>query len=242
MSHSAANLRRPSFLDGVGGEPSVSPANFGADHRDRGSSLRRAESAGLRMVPVEAPPIVEEDPHLSLPEEIQLPHGTTPAMPPVFTPPVVMAPPPPVIDLSRLEAAVDRLRMLSDRLAADVRADAVEVAIMLARKIVEGEITVNVDKLLGTVRSAVRRLGESRRITVRLCPEDAEAINAAIGNNTSELAAGGVARIEVMAEPSFGRGDCVVDGDLGSVDARLDTRFGELRRALIDGAAEEQNA
>jgi hypothetical protein len=231
-------------MDGVGLEPSVTPAFFGSsDLREQigRAPARRAEplaGPGLRSVPVPAPPPLEEDPHLSLSEEIQLPHGTAPVMPPAFTPPMMA--PPPVIDLSRLEAAVDRLRMLSDRLTAEVRADAVEVAIMLARKIVEGEITVNVDRLLSTVRSAVRRLGESRRITVRLCPQDAEAINNATSRNMAELSGGGVALIEVVAEPSFGRGDCVVDGDLGSVDARLDTRLHELRRALLDGAAEEQ--
>lgn len=229
---SASNMRRPSFMAGVGGEPRVERAVFGSELRD--------QSARLRSIPAPAPANMPEDAP-EIPEGILLPHGSTPAAPaaPVFTPPAP-PPPPPTLDTSRLEAAVNSLRMLSDRLTAEVRADAVEVAMLLARKIVEGEITANPDRLLGTVRSAVRRLGESRRISVRLCPEDAEAVNNATQRNGSELSGGGVARVEVVADPTLTRGDCVVDGELGSVDARLDTRLGELRRALSDSAVEEQ--
>jgi flagellar assembly protein FliH len=136
-----------------------------------------------------------------------------------------------------MDAAVDRLRMLSDRLAADMRNDALEVAMMLARKIVEGELTTNVDKMMGTVRSAVRRLGESRRITVRLCPEDAELLTKE-NKQPGDVAGLSAARVEVVADPALGRGDCLVEGDLGSVDGRQDTRFAELRRVIAEDAAE----
>ena len=228
---SASTMRRPAFMAAVGAEPTVQPAFFGAELREA-----TREAGRLRTMPMPAP--MNEGPEL--PEEILLPHGTSPAAPPapVFVPPVLVPPPPPTLDTSRLEAAVDRLRMLSDRLTAEVRADAVEVAMMLARKIVESEITANPDRLLSQVRSAVRRLGESRRISVRLCPEDAEAVNTATNRNSSELG-GGVARVEIVADATLSRGDCVVDGELGSVDGRLDTRLHELRRALTDPAVEE---
>ena len=240
-SHSAASFRRPSFMAGMDVAPSVTLANFGGGGSLRDKPADRLRDAGrVRAMSFDtaasSPTLEPELEGEPLPEEIHLPAGATHAAPaPVFVPQVVVPPPPPPVDLSRLEAAVDRLRMLSDRLAAEVRADAVEVAIMLARKIVEGEITMNVDRLLGSVRSAVRRVGESRRIIVRLCPEDAEALNAATKGNYAELG-GGVARVEIISDASFGRADCVVEGDLGEVDARLDSRLNELRRALTDGA------
>lgn len=233
-THTSAAFRRPSFMAHMDAQQVITPAFASAAFGGGGRQPDRIRDASrLRGLPVEAA-LPEPEPEM-LPEEIHLPAGMAPASHTPFVPPVVLPPPPPTVDLSRLEAAVDRLRNLSDRLAAEVRADAVEVAILLARKIVEDEITMNVDRLLGTVRSAVRRLGESRRITVRLCPEDAEALNAATNSNTTELG-GGVARVEIIADASFGRADCVVEGDLGSVDARLDTRLNELRRALSDGA------
>lgn len=229
MSHISAIPRLPSFLQGYQSEtPVISPAFSG--------ELRSQSAAGgrVRMVPSEVTARTVDVAPQVLPEEILL-HQTLAASAAAHAAPP--PPPAPVVDMSRMDAAVDRLRMLSDRLAADMRNDALEVAMMLARKIVEGELTTNVDKMMGTVRSAVRRLGESRRITVRLSPEDAELLSK--GNQpSSELGGLSAAKVEVVADAALGRGDCLVEGDLGSVDARLDTRFAELRRAIAEDAAE----
>jgi flagellar biosynthesis/type III secretory pathway protein FliH len=42
-----------------------------------------------------------------------------------------------------------------------------------------------------------------------------------------------------VAEPSLGRGDCLVEGEVGSVDGRIATRLEELRRALAEEHLEE---
>jgi hypothetical protein len=228
MSHISATPRLPTFLQGYQSEtPVISPA-FSGELRSQSAAAR------LRMVPPEtAASRAAEVPPQALPEEILLHQAMAASAAPHAPPP----PPAVVVDMSRMDAAVDRLRMLSDRLAADMRNDALEVAMMLARKIVEGELTTNVDKMMGTVRSAVRRLGESRRITVRLCPEDAELLTKE-NKQPGDVAGLSAARVEVVADPALGRGDCLVEGDLGSVDARLDTRFAELRRVIAEDAAE----
>jgi flagellar assembly protein FliH len=148
--------------------------------------------------------------------------------------------------------------MLSDRLASEARSDALELGLMIARKVVEGELAVNADRLISVVKSAVSRVGESRRIVVHLAPEDADVLNghgqtghAGAKDSTEGGAAPvaapspierlgrGAAKIEVVADPSLSRGDCVVEGDHLSVDARLDAKFAEIRRALMESAWEE---
>jgi flagellar assembly protein FliH len=42
-----------------------------------------------------------------------------------------------------------------------------------------------------------------------------------------------------MADAALERGDCLVEGDVGSVDGRVATRIEELRRALADEHLEE---
>jgi flagellar biosynthesis/type III secretory pathway protein FliH len=44
--------------------------------------------------------------------------------------------------------------------------------------------------------------------------------------------------VEIVADPSLGRGDCLVEGDLVTVDGRINARIEELRRVLDAGAAE----
>jgi flagellar biosynthesis/type III secretory pathway protein FliH len=85
----------------------------------------------------------------------------------------------------------------------------------------------------------VKRLGESRKIAVHLSPTDARALSAVIEERGPQaVASATIAKVEIVADGSLGRGDCLVEGDLVTVDGRIGARLEELRRAL-DAAAEE---
>ncbi len=137
----------------------------------------------------------------------------------------------------RLGQATRSLRHTADRLAAEARSDALEIGFMVARRILETDLQANVEHLVGLVRSAIRRLGESRQIKLNMCPEDARLITEYLEKDGArEISA---AQIDVVADPSLHRGDCVVVGDLGTVDGRINTRLEELRQALQAGNWEE---
>jgi len=134
--------------------------------------------------------------------------------------------------------AVRALRLEAERLAEQARADALEVAFQVAARILETEVRVNPETLFSLVRSALRKAGDSRRIAVRLCPADAATLEAGFERlGRGDLTA---ARVEIVADPTLGPGDCVVETDFGQVDGRLATRLGEARRAVrsaIEGGA-----
>ncbi len=137
--------------------------------------------------------------------------------------------------MEKVSAAVETLRAHADRLAEQARSDAIEIGFQVARKILEVELHHSPEALFALVRAAVRRAGESRRIAVRVSPEDAtllqsDAGRAALDGLTS-------ARIELVSDPGLQRGDCAVDTDFGQVDGRLGTRLAEIRRA-VDAASE----
>ncbi len=158
--------------------------------------------------------------------------------------------PPTVIDMQkvadevseRIGSAAQFLRQAAERLAAEARSDALEVGFMVARRILETDLTANVEHLVGLVRSAIRRLGESRHIKLQLCPDDARLIEEALKNDGAQaISSVAAAQIEVVADASLQRGDCVVAGDLGTVDGRINTRLDELRHALQAGTWEESS-
>jgi hypothetical protein len=157
----------------------------------------------------------------------------------VVFPPVAAAPVPGVAETAaRVELAVERLRTLGEKLAAEARADALEVALAVARRIVETELTVNLDAQVAFIRTAIRRLGESRSFTLRLNPTQAARMES---DGRSELvASAGAARIEIVPDASLALGDCLVDGDLGSIDGRLSSRFEEIRRTVLAALVEAQ--
>ncbi|HEY0713346.1 MAG TPA: FliH/SctL family protein, partial [Polyangia bacterium] len=214
------NLRLPSFLVGVNVERKVETAGFLGEHRramakaaslDGSADVRRAEAAAAAPVEefFEVPGL---EPSAAMANAMAVMQQQQQPPPP---------PPAPVIDMSRIEAAIDRLRLLSERLAAEARSDALELGLMIARKVVEGELSVNADRLIGVVKTAVGRVGESRRIAVHLAPEDVSLLNGgpgiegeppAVPNALARLSRG-AATIEIVADPSLSRGDCVVEGD-----------------------------
>ena len=79
----------------------------------------------------------------------------------------------------RLAKAVGELRRHGERLAEQATADALEMALLIARRILEAELTTNPAALTGADPLGDRRLGEARKIQLRLCPADAAAVQAA---------------------------------------------------------------
>jgi len=136
---------------------------------------------------------------------------------------------------NRLGSAVEMLRTTSERLGAEARSDALEVGFLIAKRILETELTTSPEPLVALVRSTIRRLGEARKMAVRLSPGDAEAVNAILAaRGPSAVSTVATAQVEVVADASLERGDCVVESDVGSVDGRIATRLEELRRALAE--------
>src|SRR3954463_11736414 len=125
---------------------------------------------------------------------------------------------------SRLGSAVEMLRTTSEKLAAEARSDALEVGFLIARRILETELTTSPEPLVALVRSTIRRLGEARKMLIKLSPADAEAVNAVLGaRGPVALTTVTTAQIEVVAEGSLEPGDVLVEGDVGSVDGRVAT-------------------
>lgn len=132
---------------------------------------------------------------------------------------------------ARVGAAIEMLRSQSAHLAEQARADALEIGFAVARAILAAEIRQSPEALFSLVRAAVQRAGDSRRVVVRVAPEDLELLRGETGIARADAFS---ARVELAGDLSLGRGDCVVEADFGKIDGRLETRLSELRRA-VDG-------
>jgi flagellar biosynthesis/type III secretory pathway protein FliH len=147
-------------------------------------------------------------------------------------------PPPPSLMTSdnaeRLGRAIEMLRLTTDRVGASVAANALEIGVMIARRILEAELRTDIEVQRGLIRSAVRRLGETHKVTIHVSPVDLEAVTAAAGEgHGNDLGLNlGIAKIEFLPDMNLTPGDCLVDSDAATVDGRLGTRLEEIRRVL----------
>lgn len=220
--------RKPSFLGrtGAGAPVALSFPRLGGPRPSLGVVAGEAEDEGL-------PPGLSMAVAEPVPEAAYVPPPAPPPAPP--TPPSGLA------EGSRaLAMALEQLRLESEHLAQQARSDALELGFVVARKILEMEISANPAALFALIRSAVRKVGDARTLTLRLHPDDCQRLEAAGGiREMGELA---MMTVEVRPDTSLSPGDCVIDSELGRVDGRLAARLAELKRQVESAEAAEEAA
>ena len=132
--------------------------------------------------------------------------------------------------LDALEAAVGEVH--AERLDAATRleAHAVELALMLAEKVLAGAVAVDTTVVVEAVRGALRSLVERERVTVLVNPDDLEIVRSAMVELRGSL--GGIEHCEVQAERRVSRGGAVVRTPDGDIDARIETKLVRAREVV----------
>lgn len=218
-------MKRPAFMEGT------------APVKNEALKITEIDPATIRGVswlprpstpaPVKEPREVKPPPLAVVPTPV-----AEPAFEPLLSEPPLERPPPPppavlpVASIETIRFALEALRAQGERLAEQARSDALELGILVARRILEREVTTNLDSLFSLIKSAVRRAGEDHVTRVRLHPADAERLK---GVNESDFTLG---KIELIADATLTRGDVMVDTKDHSIDGRLTTRFEELVKQL----------
>src|SRR5687767_5094207 len=97
-------------------------------------------------------------------------------------------------------------------------------------KIIDGELRLHPDAIVGVVRNALRDARQQREIMVRVHPSDADALQKNKPRLLEMLAR--AQTIEIRPDESVRRGGCVVVTELGQIDASLERQLDALSIAL----------
>jgi flagellar assembly protein FliH len=132
-----------------------------------------------------------------------------------------------------LEQAARALHEAAAASAERLEAQAVDLALFLAEKIVGAAIEADPALVVEAVRGALRGIVERERVTVLVHPDDLELVRDAMAGVIGTL--GGIEHCEVQAERRVARGGAVVRTPDGDVDARLDVKL-QRAREVVDAA------
>jgi flagellar assembly protein FliH len=144
--------------------------------------------------------------------------------------------PPAASDLAKASLAAEAARELMQISAARVRVlredqEQLQRAVLLiAGKLVQRELAADPALLAELIEPLVMRVRRAAHIGLRVHPEDSAALETRLRELPQHIELQGV--LEVITDPALERGDCVVESELGELDARLTTRLHELGRAL----------
>jgi flagellar assembly protein FliH len=131
--------------------------------------------------------------------------------------------------LRRLAQTIEELGELRNEMIHRTERQAVQLVLAIAERIVQRELTLDRSLLLGMARVALDRLGEYGSATIRLNPDDYQAIGAKPSIDG--------AAVEVLSDSSVPRGGCHVQSDFGFMDVSPESQFRELARALLSDDA-----
>ncbi len=103
----------------------------------------------------------------------------------------------------------------------------VQLALLIAKRVLHREITVDTSALTALARVVFDRMvrAESWRVTVH--PRFAGPISAA-------LSSGQTSKVQIDADPNCAPGTLIVKSEEGRIDASVDTQLEEISRGLTD--------
>lgn len=126
--------------------------------------------------------------------------------------------------------SLEELAQFRARLRERYERELLDLAVEVARKIVQHDVAEHPERWLGMIRTAVLRLVEREQIVVRVPPALGEYLRGTVAELRATL--DGVKGLELVDDPSLPPGGCVVESRFGEVDLGIETQITATAEAL----------
>ncbi len=131
--------------------------------------------------------------------------------------------------LAQVTEKLMHLEKLREEFYRNAESDIVELTLSIAEKVIGRAIQEKPDMIRSVVHQALESaLGD--RIVVRLNPEDFRLIMD--GDHEFRDIIDRTRRLTFREDESISKGGCVVETEVGTIDAQLETQLGAIRKAL----------
>lgn len=108
--------------------------------------------------------------------------------------------------------------------------DMVALAIAVAEKVIEHELTTDPSVVERIAATALKQVAVDNVVRIIVHPTD----HAAMTFWAPQALGGGRGDIEILMDPAVGPGGCLIGTKTGFIDARIQTQLTEIRRALAE--------
>jgi len=120
-------------------------------------------------------------------------------------------------------------------LADQAERSSIELAFMLAQKILGIELEMKPEAVGAVARMALEQVLDCNQIEMKVNPEDFTYLKSMQQDLQSLLSS--QAQLEIRADKALGRGSCVIETERGLLDARITSQLETLRASLPGAAA-----
>jgi type III secretion protein L len=132
--------------------------------------------------------------------------------------------------LTEFERNLIETREIREKVWRDTEKDLLRLAVRLAERIVGREIEKDDATIIEIISTALQNARQQEKLTVRVNPKDLPAIE----RQAKNFASGGrIQYIDFVADPRVSSSGCLIESEVGTIDARLETQLRVLERALL---------
>jgi flagellar assembly protein FliH len=141
--------------------------------------------------------------------------------------------------LQQSQAILEEARQTKLKTLNSMEREIFQLVMAISKKVIAGEIATNPNVIVNVVKEALNFLDKPENITVYVNPHDLENLLNTI--KTHEITEPGAKEtpIEACALDRIKPGGCIVDSDIGRVDAQVETRLASVERALWEVVNDE---
>jgi len=130
--------------------------------------------------------------------------------------------------MSRVAQSIQEMFAMRHMMRRQMEEDLVRLAIVVARRILHRELTVDPEALLGIVKAAVEKIEMSELNRIRMSTADAPVLGELLSRVSLPE------RVEMMPDPGLERGSVILETTRGILDSSIDTQLEEIERGFVD--------
>lgn len=129
-------------------------------------------------------------------------------------------------------------REIREKTFVETEQDILRLSVKLAEKIIGQEIKTDKKVIAEIVSNALRNTKRQDKITVRVSPNDFSTVQEhfAVLSQSSRSSF-----VDIVPDPKVASGGCIIESEVGTVDARLETQLRALEKALLGQTERDEN-
>ncbi len=130
-----------------------------------------------------------------------------------------------------LKKIADKFHREMDAIYENEEHEMLSLILSIARKITDIEIEMNPEIILTILKKGLNQINDNRSIKIHVSRKDWELVKANLDALKMQVDLPDV--VEIVPSPRVESGGCLIETEIGSVDASIETQFQEIRRKLL---------
>ena len=129
----------------------------------------------------------------------------------------------------QLEALFAGLRDLKPQIYSESEEEILKLVLLIARKVVREEISINRKVIGNTIKAALSYLTEKRKIKIIISPDDMEEVKTLLPD-LSRLTKGGY--FQLMEDNAMEKGGCTLETGFGRINGTIEDQLGMIEEEI----------